>query len=394
MITVGIISEYNPFHNGHRYQIEKIREKIKKDFNEECIIISIMSGNFTQRGDMAIFDKYERSKIAIKNGVNLVLELPIIYSLSGADIFAKGALNILNNLKCIDFLAFSVEDIDKFENLKDISNMLKSPTKEYTLKLKENLKRGNSYMTSATNALEFCFNKNLDFIKKPNNILAFNYLKYIENIKPLPIQRINANHDSLKAKDNIASAMKIRNMIFSGKDVNKFIPYEIKKSKVKPVLFEDYFFAIKNIILNKKNELFIYPEVETGLDNRIYNNITKFNTIEEFINEISTKRYTKSRIRRILMYILLDIKKEDIDEYKNHTPNFIRVLALDNRGRKILKKIKNNINIFTNYNKDINNLDKKDIKLIEKTITSDNIYDLSQKKFNTNFHTKSFYLDN
>ena len=372
MITVGIISEYNPFHNGHKYQIEKIREKVKKDFNEECIIISIMSGNFTQRGDMAIMDKYMRSKAAVENGVNLVLELPIMYSISGADIFARGALNILNNLKCIDFLAFSVEDIDKFDDLKAVSNMLKNPTKEYTSLLKENLKQGNSYMNSSANALEFYFNKNLDFIKKPNNILAFNYLKYIKDISPMPIQRIGAKHDSTKENDTIASAMQIRNMILNGENVDKFIPYEIKKSKIKPVLFKDYFFTIKNIILNKKNELSLYPEVETGLDNRIYNNITNFDTMKEFIDKISTKRYTKSRIRRILMYILLNIKKTDIEEYKNHTPNFIRVLAMDSRGRKVLKEIKNDINIFTNYNKDINNLDKKDIKLIEKTITSDN----------------------
>lgn len=351
MKSVGIIVEYNPFHNGHLYHLNMIK-KMYKDY----VIVAVMSGNFTQRGDTSINNKQIKTSIALKHGVDIVIELPFKYATQSADIFAKGALEILNNLK-VGTIVFGSEsnDIEKLENVaKQIIN-----NKEYEKIINNNLEVGNNYPKATLDALKQYSNIE---INKPNDILGICYIKEIikneYNIKYNCIKRIN-NYHSLKI-NNISSASSIRNGIRLNKNIRNSVPKDTLKNLKNISFIDDYYNLLKYKILSS-NDLAIYQGVDEGLENRINKYILKSNSLEELIKNIKTKRYSYNRIKRMLTHILVGYTKKENEKILNN--NYIRILGFTKKGQKYLSIIKKDIKIplITNYTKykDILYLDYK-----------------------------------
>ncbi|MCI6627360.1 MAG: nucleotidyltransferase [Tenericutes bacterium] len=345
MNVVGIIAEYNPFHNGHVYQINKIKKLFKNS-----IIIVILNGNFTQRADVSVINKWDKTRILLDNNVDMVVELPIYYGINNADIFAEGALKILNELK-IDTLVFGTER----NNLDDFYTIVNAKKhKDYNKLVKKYLDLGYSYPTSCSKSLEFLSKIKID---TPNDILATSYINTIinnnYNIKPYGIKRTNDYHG--KDITNISSASAIRNAIFNNVDYKESIPKNVDKY-ISNIKIDDYFDLIKYKILSCSN-LSIYHDCKEGIDKRFKEYITKSNTLEEFISLVKTKRYTYSRIKRILLYILLDIKSDYVPTC------YVRILGFNKVGRKYFKSIKDDITlpIVNNYssNKELLSLEYK-----------------------------------
>ena len=365
MKIIGIIAEYNPFHNGHKYQIDKIREKY-----EDALIIICTSSSFTQRGDISILNKWEKTKCALNNGANIVLELPYIYSTQSSDTFAKYALKILNELK-INKLCFGSEDndIDKLYKVADtqINN------KQFDTKVKEHLDNGINYPTALNNALKELIQIE---ITKPNDLLGVSYIKEIlknkYNIKPFTIKRTNDYHD-IENNSNIVSASNIRERLLNNEDISSKVPqdvYEILKNKK---IKNKYFEYLKYKIISEQ-DLNKFLDVDEGLHTRIKDQIQKSNTLEELIQNIKTKRYTYNKISRMLNHILCSLTKEEnnIQELE-----YIRILGFDSKGKEYLSKIKKDIKTPI-----LNKYDTKKYKTleIEKRVTD--IYSLIYEDIN------------
>jgi len=298
MNIIGIIAEYNPFHNGHIYHIKKIKE-----LYQNSLIIVVLGGNFTQRGDISIINKWDKTKVILEHDIDLVVELPTFYGINNANIFAKGALQILNDLK-IDTLVFGTER-DNINDFIEIVNI--KQTDEYKKLLKETLENGNSYAKASYDAIE-----KLTKIKinTPNDILALSYIEEIinnkYNINPLPIKRTNDYHSN--ELQEISSATAIREGINKNKDISKSVPIETLKY-INNNSLNNYFDLLKYKIIST-DDLTIYHDVKEGIENRIKKYIYESNSIDELIMKIKNKRFTYNRIKRILLYILLDIKKD------------------------------------------------------------------------------------
>lgn len=348
MKTIGIIAEYNPFHNGHKYQIEKIREKHK-----DALIIICTSTSFTQRGELSILNKWDKTKCALNNGANIVLELPYIYSTQSSDTFAKYALKILNELK-IEELCFGSED-NNLEKLYKVADT-QINNKEFDQKVKEHLDNGINYPTALNNALKELIQIE---ITKPNDLLGVSYIKEIlrnnYQIKPFTIQRTNDYHDK-ENDSNIVSASNIRKRLSNNENISEKVPqdvYEILKEKN---IQNKYFEYLKYKIISE-TDLNKYLDVDEGLSTRIKEQIYKSNNLEELIQNIKTKRYTYNKISRMLNHILCSFTKEEnsIEELE-----YIRILGFDSIGKEYLSKIKKDINIPI-----LNKYDTKKYKTLE-----------------------------
>lgn len=339
---VGIIAEYNPFHLGHRYQIEKIKE-----LYPDSIIIAIISTNFTQRGDISLLNKWNKTTICLNEGIDLVIELPTLYATQSADIFAYGALSILNKFK-IDTLVFGSEtnDIDTFTTLANIQ--INSP--KYPELVKNYLSLGLNYPTAMSKALKELTNTKID---KPNDLLALSYIKeIIKNnypITPISIKRTNDYHsNSLQDNTNIINASLIREMFLNNQDITPYIPNNTKELLYQCLSLNNAYTLLKYNIINNENNLSTYLDIEEGLDKRILKYLDTSNTWIELVNNLKTKRYTYNKINRTLLHLLLNIKKED-----NTKEIYLRVLGFNNKGRLYLKELKKdtNLDIFTSYRK-------------------------------------------
>ena len=366
MKIIGIIAEYNPFHNGHKYQIDKIREKY-----EDALIIICTSSSFTQRGDISILNKWEKTKSALNNGSNIVLELPYIYSTQSSDTFAKYALKILNELK-IEKLCFGSEDndIDKLYKVADtqINN------KEFDQKVKEHLDNGINYPTALNNALKELIQIE---ITKPNDLLGVSYIKEIiknnYKIKPFTIKRTNDYHD-IENNSDIVSASNIRERLIKKEDISSKVPQDVCKILKNKKTENKYFEYLKYKIISEK-DLNKYLDVDEGLHTRIKDQIQKSNNLEELIQNIKTKRYTYNKISRMLNHILCSLTKE---ENKINDLEYIRILGFDSKGKEYLSKIKKDIKTPI-----LNKYDTKKYKTleIEKRVTD--IYSLIYEDITT-----------
>ncbi|EFM39625.1 hypothetical protein HMPREF0379_0676 [[Eubacterium] yurii subsp. margaretiae ATCC 43715] len=383
MQVSAIICEYNPFHTGHKYQIDSIRKNI-----EDAAIICVMSGDFVQRGDVAIIDKHTRARIAVENGADLVLQLPTFFSTQVAEIFARGSVSLINLLGCVKYLCFGSESGD-IEKLYERAN--KDTDEEV---LRQRLKGGNSFASS--------YFESESMINMSNDILATEYIRALENfkskIRPFAIKRQGANYNDKGLNEKFSSATAIRESLKKG-DISKiesFIPsgsqpyFDIIKFD------EDFFELIKYAILSKKYRLGEIFEIGEGLENRILSKIEESKDMEDLIKNIKSKRYTYTRIRRILFNILLDIKKSDIKEIKrrNFYIPYVRVLSFNDRGREVLKEIKKIANI-----KIINKVANHSIQepyekmLFEKDILATRIYNISKKSsYSDDYKTTPIYV--
>lgn len=377
MKIAAIVAEYNPFHNGHKYQIDKIKEL-------GYSVIVIMSSSFTQRGQPAIINKFDRSEIAIKNGADLVIELPAIYSTSNAEIFSKGSIFILNSLGIVDNLFFGSED--ELSSLIEIVQLIDSKKDTVDEAIKAELKKGSSFLRARESAYSFLNSKQLSILRRPNNILAIEYLKALQNFKstinPISIQRKNVEHNSDITKGAFSSASNIREMLISGniEECKKFIPIN-SYDNLKELHYNElnnYFNIFKYMILKSDIDYSNYFDYENGLENRFFKFIES-NNIYEFINLVSSKRYTNSRISRLITQILLGIEKSLIAD--SFTLPYIRILASNEIGFKIIREIKKEnlvIDKFSNINSLPDNDIRKKIALKESFVT--NIYNLNQNK--------------
>ena len=345
MKVVGIIAEYNPFHNGHLYQIKKIKEKYP-----DSIIIAVVSSSFTQRGDISILNKWDKTSIALDNNIDIVIELPFVYATQGSDIFGKGAVQILNNLN-IDTIVFGTEE-------EDISNIIKAAevqlnNKEYDNLVKKYLDKGLNYPTSTSKATyELSGYK----IEKPNDLLALSYIKEVirskRNINIVNIKRTIDYHGN-NIDNNITSASNIRKMLLNNDSIDNLIPYN--KNILYRISMNNYFPLLKYQVTINSGNLSIYQTVDEGIENRLLKYIDISNTYEELINNIKTKRYTYNKISRMLLHILTNFTKEEATNIK---VDYIRVLGFSKKGQKYLKEVKKNINIpiITGYKKNISNV--------------------------------------
>lgn len=356
MITIitGIITEYNPFHNGHKYHLEQA----KKDTNANSIVC-VMSGNFMQRGIPALIDKWKRAEIAVKNGVDLVLELPLVYSVSSAEHFAFGSVSLLNRLNIIDNLYFGSESGD-INTLKYISEVLVNEPCEYKSFLKSQLDNGLPFHLSRSNALINYFKNDTikDVLSNSNNILGIEYIKSLiklqSNITPATLKREGGAYNSTKLSSNFSSATSIRKYLKSGNidNIKNEMPIEtytilkdLHTSEYPFIFEEDMFKYIKYKLLLNGDSLSKIPDVSEGLDNRILNVILSCESLNELILESKSKRYTYTRLNRILTQYFLNLEKYDLFKLTKAEAPYARVLAFNSNGRSILKKIKDNSNI-------------------------------------------------
>lgn len=380
-MVLGIIAEYNPFHNGHLYHLLKSKEETKANYT-----IAVIGGNFTQRGESSLIDKWTKAEMAIANGIDLVIELPTIYSTSSAENFADGAIKILNSLKIVDNLSFGTETED-LNKLNIISNVLFNEPKEFKIILDEKLQKGISFPKAREEAISQYLNDNsyASLMSSPNNILAIEYLKALKKhkskINPIAIPRKDAGHLTLDYTGEVTSATAIRKLVKENdlKHIKKFLTpasYTILMEEIKKGHFVSDISLFENIMIyNLRNmsleEIANLPDVSEGLENLIKKAANSCNTINEFINIVSSKRYTETRIRRILLYSLLKITKKDMTLSKKYTP-YVRVLGFNDNGKKLISQISKanpKLNIITsvkkftdvNTNKTLSNMLNKDI---------------------------------
>ena len=333
METIGIICEYNPFHNGHIYHINKIKE-----LYPDSLIILVLNGYFLERGEISILSKEAKTKIALANNIDIVLELPVIFGTQSADTFAKYSLKILNNFN-VNKIIFGSES-NNIDLIKEIAN--KQLNKDFDEKIKIYLDKGINYPTALAKAL----NINFDFT--PNDLLGISYVKAIiknnYNIEPICIKRTSDYHDKISS-NNIVSATNIREKIKNNEDISKYIPINIKDF-INNINYNNYFKLLKYKI-NTDLYLNNYLDVDEGIEYRLKEFINKSNNIEDFITYIKTKRYTYNKINRMFIHILLNFLKSD-----NQDLEYIKILGFNKKGKKYLNKIKDNLKISTNVNKD------------------------------------------
>lgn len=386
--VLGIIAEYNPFHNGHLYHINE-----SKKITGSSYTVAIMSGNFTQRGDTALINKWSRAEIALKNGIDLIIELPVLYATSSAENFADGAIKILNSLNIIDYISFGAEIAD-IQRLKAISEILNEEPKKYKSFLSKELQKGQSYPKAREQALNLYLNndkKYLNIISSPNNILGIEYLKalkkYNSNIEPIAIPRLETNHNDLNYSNNIASSTSIRNLIKDQKfDIaQKLMPKFsflniIKNIEIGHVISDLCVFEhqiIYKLRSMSTDEISSLPDVTEGLEFLIKKAANSCNNIKDFLTIVKSKRYTSARIQRILLYALLDIYKKDIDLSKEITP-YIRVIGFNKHGKFLISQISKanpTLNIITSVKKFVENNSNSCLKImLYKDIRATDVY--------------------
>lgn len=390
--VLGIIAEYNPFHNGHLLHLTKSKEETGAEYS-----ICIMSGNFVQRGNTSIVNKWVKTEMALKSGIDLVLELPTVYSISSAENFAEGAIKLLNSLKIVDTVSFGSENSD-INILNRISGILYEEPKQYVAFLNEELKKGLSFPKARENAILLYLNdkKYFNILNQPNNTLAIEYLKalkkYKSHIMPIAIKREKAFYNSNCIVDEYASATAIRNMIVNNQfnDIRKVMPRLAYDLLMQEIENNQYVIDIskfeKEILYSIRRlstaDLKKFPEVNEGLENAIKNAANSCNTLAELINIIKSKRYTQTRIQRILLYILLNTTKKDMYISRKTIP-YARILGYSQKGKALISEIyKANpkIALITSVKNFFDSSNNKTYKhMLNKDVLATNIYTLAYK---------------
>ena len=342
MKSVGIICEYNPFHNGHLKHLKKVKELFP-----DYVVILVMSGHFTERGDASIISKWDKTEIALKAGIDLVVELPYFFASQSSDIFARGAIQILNHLGT-EAVVFGSES-DNIESLIEIAKTCTN-NKKYDKIVKAYLQEGINYPTALSKAIYDLTNKK---ISKPNDILGISYIKEIiklnSKIKPITIKREDNFNDSF-LYDNITSSTSIRENLKNGLEITTQVPDFVKPYLQKKLHFiDDYFSILKYKILTCSDNLYKFQTVDEGIENRIMKFILHSNSYNEFILKIKTKRYTYNKLNRMFTHILCNFTKEEANQF--YDVEYIRILGFNSKGRVYLNIIKKELKIplITNF---------------------------------------------
>ena len=341
MKIAGIVAEYNPFHNGHKYHIEKTKEVTGAD-----AVVAVMSGNFVQRGETAILSKWARANAAIQNGVDLVVELPTLWSIARAQSFAQGAVSVLKGLGCVDAISFGSECGD-IEKLQETADAISDPF--VIERMKKNLEIGMSYAGARAEAVRTYHGDDFfSILNEPNNTLGIEYIiannESETRVEMVTVARKGVAHDSIIRSENFASASDIRSMMLEGDSWYRYVPQnmvDIYKQEVEaqtgPTPYSKLEFSILCCMRQLRVEdIAESPDVSEGIENRIHDAALKAKSLEELFSLAKTRRYSHARIRRIVLASFLGFTKEQCEG----TPPYIKVLAMNEKGKEILKKAK------------------------------------------------------
>ena len=361
MESVGIIAEYNPFHNGHLYHLTKIKEKYPN-----AVIVLVMSGNFTQRGDVSIIDKWKKTQIALKAGIDLVIELPFPFATQSADYFSYGSITLLEKLK-VDKVIFGSES----DNIKDLEiiadTQINNPDFDKLVKIYS--KFGKNYPTALSLAVKDLTNQE---ITAPNDLLGISYVKVLKqnNYKIIPetIKRTNSYHEE-ELNESISSATAIRKALNNNEDIKTQVP-EITLDYLTDLhTIEEYFPLLKYKIITEK-DLSIYNTVDEGIDQKLKKEIINATSYQDLINRIKSKRYTYNKLSRMLIHILCNFTKEKKEQFKDIS--YIRLLGFSDKGRKYLNTIKKDLDIPL-----ISKINRNKDPMLEFEIETTKIYSLN-----------------
>lgn len=408
MKILGIVAEYNPFHLGHKYHIEKAKQK----YNCDCVAV-VMSGNYVQRGDLAIIDKQTRAEIAIKNDVDLVIELPFPFSCQNAELFALSAIKELRKIKATA-ISFGCENTN-IETLYKIASLQLEDNKLFREILKNNLSTGLSYPKALNNTLCHLLKDNINInedILLPNNVLAIEYIKACIKlnfeVEFIPVKRHISQHNDLALDKSLASATAIRRLMLNN-DTRLFKKYVsentfdliskyLKKYKSFNTMEKYLDIIYYKINLDGKKKLKTIYDVAEGIENKIYDNIYKYDNLNDFILSIKTKRYTYARIRRILLNIILDLTKDKMAQLINYNNNYVKILAFNDNGKNLLSYLRksdtNPITKYSDYQKNSINI-KRDL-LFNYTNEATNLYylyfDNRKDLINSEYYKNVLYI--
>lgn len=374
MKVLGIICEYNPFHNGHLYQINKAKEITGADY-----VVAVMSGNFVQRGIPAIIDKHVRTEVCLKNNIDLVIELPVQFATGSAEYFSNGAISILNKMNIIDYVCFGCE-YDNLQVLSEVADFLNQESDLYIDELKSGMANGLSFPKSRALAIS----KHLDYkfdlteiLASPNNILAIEYLKSLKKskskIKPIAIKRIGAGYNSTSLDNQYCSATSIRNYINNNLEnfvkINYSVPYDISDYVKYPITENDFSLILGDKLL-KYDEFSVFFDVNPLLSKRISSLKNEFISFSQFAGILKTKNITHTSINRALLHILLEIKQQ------KYQIKYLRVLGFKKASSKLLTelKVKTKLPIISKIADSNQILSKSSMVLLNNNIHCDNLY--------------------
>lgn len=355
MNITGIVVEYNPFHNGHLLHAKQSRKQTNAD-----VIVAVMSGNFLQRGEPALVSKWARTKMALANGVDLVVELPYVYATQHAEMFAQGSISILNNIGATS-VCFGSEagEIEPFHSL---VSFISNNKETYNTHVQEALKKGQSYpraLASAFKSLQT--SDDLLDLSKPNNILGYHYVKAIyqqrAKLKPFTIQRTSAQyHDKEIPIGEIASATSIREALVKQKNDLTSIQHVVPAITFEQLqsYYEEYTgfhhwerlfpFLKYRILTTSKQQLQTLYEAEEGLENRLIRSIKEATSFREFMEILKTKRYTWTRLQRLCLHTLTNTTKDEMSNIPKKCP-YIRILGMNEKGRSYINDYKKELNV-------------------------------------------------
>ena len=381
MKTLGIVTEYNPFHKGHAYMIEEAKKKAGADR-----VVVVMSGSFVQRGEPAIFDKWTRTEAALMNGVDMVLELPVLFAAANAETFARAAVRILEETGIVDVLCFGSESGD-LHSMQEAARLMENETEEFQHILKEHLDEGLSYPAARAKALEIVSQISSDILSRPNHILGLEYLKALDryncSMEPMTIKR-EGDYNSPSLTEGFASAAAIRKALAEDRSTEALpqLPENVHDLYNKalslgtaPCFWDELTPALHyKLRMSSTEEIHEIAEVVEGLENRILHSIDSCYDIKDVIDFIKTKRYTRTKIQRILLHILLDIKEKEVAYFMNLPKMpYIRVLGFKKETSGILADLTENakVPVLTNLKKapEVLNEDGLALLALEKTAT-------------------------
>ena len=398
MLKIGIVAEYNPFHNGHLYQIEEIKKRMGKDM----LTVAVVSGDFVQRGEFSYFDKWQKTEMALNHGVDIVVELPLYYSVQNAEIFSRMSTKILDYME-LDFQVFGAEE----EDIKVLDRIIElQEREEYKKNLMELMKKGNSYSTSQKLALsEYGYGDTV----KSNNILALEYMRTMKRenlgIKPYIIKREISDYNEIEIEEgrkSIASATFIREEMLrnSGnpENIRKFISektYEILKrfyisdrtddeqlgwKNLKNSMFK--FLKYKLLMETKKEIIKIY-DMNDEIYARIYRGVSKSNIYEVFLKEVKSRNFSIKRIERIILNILLNVTKKAVD----FKLDYIRILGFNQKGQEYLKQLKKDKKVFNEKSYKM-----EELETTEKKANDEKIF-VNWKNIEKNVHSEKVKIE-
>lgn len=377
--ALGIIAEYNPFHNGHRFHIHTSQKCLHPDTT-----IIVMSGPFVQRGTPAVLDKWKRCKMALSNGADLVCELPFPWASAGAEKFAEGAVAILDVLNCC-YLSFGSESGD-IESLSTVARLLSEETPSFQSELKKHLECGISFAKSREDAVRSLLGREMaDMMTHPNNTLGIEYLKAINrsrsHLQPITIKRQGALHD--QAALNSFSSSAIRQLIKTN-NVDRaadYLPYPshvLKNTLFSSLEIDFERLTAAKLLTASRSQLLDLPDVTEGLEFALQNSVrdSQAFSYQQIIDRVSSKRIPKSRIRRILLYLALDISREVLYQSWKAAPPYVRILGMNDRGRAYLAENKKKIHcpVLINVKSNQTQLDNSAKKILRLDMRAQNMW--------------------